>query len=236
LKSKLRIKNSGLPFVFLNLAMSADGKITTANRSAPPFSSPRDREHMLELRATADAVMSGARTVDLNEVNLGPGPLKYRHQRLRRGLAENNLRVVVSGTGSIDPHAHIFQKRFSPIIVFTSHRAPVSRLKILQRLADEVKVFGDGEVNFRQALRWLHEKWKVRRLLCEGGGELDDALFRASVVDEIHLTICPIILGGRLAPTIADGAGLGSLAKAAQFKLTSSRRIADELFLVYSRR
>jgi riboflavin-specific deaminase-like protein len=236
LKSNLRTKNSRLPFVFLNLAMSADGKITTANRSTPPFSSPRDREHMLELRATADAVMSGARTVDLNEVNLGPGPLKYRRLRLRRGLAENNLRVVVSGTGSIDPHAHIFQKRFSPIIVLTSNQAPVSRLKILQRLADEVKVFGDSEVNFRQALRWLHDKWSVRRLLCEGGGELNDALFRAGVVDEVHLTLCPIILGGRLAPTIADGAGLGSLAKAAQFKLTSSRRIADELFLVYSRR
>ena len=85
----------------------------------------------------------------------------------------------------------------------------------------------------RQALRWLWRDWKVKRLLCEGGGELDDALFRAGVVDEIHLTICPRIFGGRNAPTIADGAGLGALARACQFELKSFRRTGDEVFLIY---
>jgi len=61
-----------LPFVFLNAAITADGKIAPANRHFIPFGGPRDREHLLELRATADAVMSGARTVDSDRVNLGP--------------------------------------------------------------------------------------------------------------------------------------------------------------------
>src|ERR1039458_184969 len=56
------------------------------------------------------------------------------------------------------------------------------------------------------SLNW-RSKWGVKRLLCEGGGELNDALFRAGLVDEIHLTICPKIFGGRTAPTIADGLG-----------------------------
>ena len=77
-----------LPFVFLNVAMTADGKIASANHAIPVPGSPRDKAYLMELRTCADAVMSGARTVDLNPVHLGPGPAKYRHMRVRRGLAE----------------------------------------------------------------------------------------------------------------------------------------------------
>jgi riboflavin-specific deaminase-like protein len=224
---------SDLPFTLLNLAMTADGKIATLNRQVSSFSSPRDKQHMMELRATVDAVMSGARTVDLNAVTLGPGSAKYRKLRIKRGMAEYNVRVIASGAGSIDPKAEIFKKRFSPIIILTTTRAGQRRLSLLQELADEVKVCGETELDFGSALRWLRKKWNVRRLLCEGGGELDDALFRAGVVKELHLTICPKIIGGRDAPTIADGTGFGSLARAYRLKLKSFKRRGEELFLVY---
>ena len=55
------------------MAMTADGKIATANRAVSSFGSRRDQDHLLQLRATADAVMAGARTADLNPINLGPG-------------------------------------------------------------------------------------------------------------------------------------------------------------------
>ena len=70
--------NPSLPFVFINMAMTADGKIATANRRVASFGSRRDQEHLLELRATADAVMAGARTADSHPINMGPGPAKYR--------------------------------------------------------------------------------------------------------------------------------------------------------------
>jgi len=226
-------EDSERPFLYLNLAMTADGKIATANRAVSSFSSRRDREHLLELRTTADAVMSGARTVDLNLVTLGPGPARFRRQRLRRGLAEYNLRIIVSGAGSIDPRAEVFKKRFSPIIILTTRRASAGRRERLRRLADEVKICGAREIDFRRALRWLRQKWGVKRLLCEGGGEVNDALFRAGVVDELHLTVCPRIFGGRTAPTIADGVGWRRLAQAAKLRLKSARREGDEMFFVY---
>src|ERR1700754_2475077 len=117
---KLKPDTSDRPFVFLNVATTADGKLAPANRQFVPFSSKRDQEHMLELRATADAVMSGARTVDLCPVQLGPGRVKYRRLRLKRGLAEYNLRIVVSGMATLDPRAEIFKHRFSPIIILTT--------------------------------------------------------------------------------------------------------------------
>jgi len=224
-----------LPFVFLNVAMTADGKIASANHVIPVPGSPRDKAYLMELRTRADAVMSGARTVDLNPVHLGPGPAKYRRLRLRRGLSEYNLRIIVSGSGSIDPNALIFKKRFSPIIILTSGRLSKKRLRILQGLATEVKICGSKEIDFRSAFAWLREKWKVKRLLCEGGGELNDALFRAGLVDELHLTICPSIFGGQDAPTLSDGIGVDHLRDAFPMKLRSMRRVGDELFLIFRR-
>jgi 2,5-diamino-6-(ribosylamino)-4(3H)-pyrimidinone 5'-phosphate reductase len=230
---KTRPQTGARPFVLINMAMTADGKIATANRRVSSFGSARDRRHLLELRATADAVMAGARTVDANAVNLGPGPARYRRLRVRRGLAEYNLRIIVSRTGSVDPAAEIFRRRFSPIIILTTRRAPARRRRALERLADEVKICGEREIDFRGALEWLREKWDVKRLLGEGGGEVNDALFRAGLVDELHLTVCPLIFGGRTAPTICDGRGAASLAAAAALKLKSCRREGEELFLVY---
>ena len=236
MNAQRRTRNSDLPFVLVNMAMSADGKIATANRAVSTFSSARDHDHLYELRATADAVMSGARTVDLNDYTLGPGAERFRKLRLRRGLAEYNLRVIVSGSGSVNPHAEIFKHRFSPLLVLTSERAPVSALGKLHAVADKVNVVGKREVDFPAALRWLRREWNVKRLLCEGGGELNDALFRAGLVDELRLTICPRIIGGRSAPTITDGLGCATLAEACQLRIRSTRRVGDELFCVFSRR
>jgi len=225
--------NSTLPFVLVNMAMTADGKIATANRAVSSFGSARDHEHLLELRATADAVMAGARTVSAAPINLGPGPARFRRQRLKNGLAEYHLRVIVSGSGLVNPQAEIFKHRFSPIIIITTKRASPVKLNQLRAVATAVKVFGNRNINLRAALSWLHRKWGVKRLLCEGGGELNAALFQAGLVHELHLTICPKIIGGREAPTIADGRGFRRLAKAALLQIKSFERIGDEVFAVF---
>ncbi len=215
------------------MAMTADGKIASANRAVTTFGSRRDRDHLYELRATADAVMAGARTIEETSANLGPGGARYQRLRLKNGLAGFSLRVIVSGSGSIDTNAAIFRNHFAPLIVLTTARAPARKLGRLRELADEVLVCGKREIDFATALFHLRQKWKVKRLLCEGGGELNDALFRAQLVDELHLTVCPKIFGGAHAPTIADGIGAARLAHATPLRLISSTRIGDELFLVF---
>jgi len=231
-----KTEDSTRPFVLVNMAMTADGKIATANRAVHSFGSPRDLRQLYELRATADAVLCGARTVEISEATLGNGGETFRRRRLKNGLAEFPVRVIASGHGSLAPTARIFQARFSPIILLVTRRASPQELRRLREHADEIRISGATEVDFRAALVWLRRKWNVKRLLCEGGGELNDALFRAGLVDEIHLTICPKIFGGRAAPTIADGVGCPRLSGAAEFQLTSVQRKSDELFTVFSRR
>ncbi len=224
------------PFVYLNLAMTADGKIATANRAITTFGSEKDSDQFYKLRATADAIMSGARTVDTLPITLGNGGEKYRKLRCKNGLSAHALRIVVSGTASLNPDAEIFKHRFAPIILLTSKSAAKARIKKLAPLVEDIGQFGEDELDIARALEWLQHKWKVKRLLCEGGGGLNDLLFRADVVDEINLTVCPFIFGGRTAPTISEGIGLPHLSDARKFDVKSMKQVADEMFLVFHRK
>lgn len=224
------------PFVLVTMALTADGKIATANRAIHTFGTPHDLAHLHALRATADAVLCGARTVDTGDVHLGPGPARYRRRRLEHGLAEYNLRIVVSGSGSVNLDAPFFTRRFSPILILTTEQPGPRRLAELAKVADAVAVCGRTRLDFTAALAWLRKHWQVRRLVCEGGGELNAAFFAAGLVDEIHLTFCPFVFGGHHAPTLADGPGVSRLAQAASFRLRSLRRLQNEAYCVYTPR
>ena len=197
--------------------MTADGKIATANRAISSFGSPRDLAQLYRLREQADAILCGAATINAENADLGPRP----GPPPRRGSARRQfpLRVVVSGRGNVDPDSRLFQRAFGPVIILATRRISKSRLCRLQGLAHTVKICGAGQIDFLAALRWLRSEWNVRNLLCEGGSQVNAALLEADLVDEINLTICPWIVGGRQAPTIAEGRGVADLADASNWRL-----------------
>ena len=84
----------------INMAMSADGKIAPPHRRFVEVGSRRDHANLLALRATADAVMCGARTVDSAPVTLDAGGAAYEQRRLRAGLARRWAGSGVSGPSS----------------------------------------------------------------------------------------------------------------------------------------
>jgi riboflavin-specific deaminase-like protein len=221
------------PWVAVNIAMTADGKIAPDSRRFRPFGSKRDQKLMMELRSRMDAVMAGARTIGTGKVTLSPGGKKYQEKRVENGLAEYNLRVIVSRTGSINPRAYIFSRKFSPILLLTSNAAPQHRLDALRKVTDGVFVSAGEDLDLAKALAWLRSEWGVKKILCEGGGELNAAMFRHGLVDELYLTVCPVIFGGRSAPTLADGLGVERLTEAKRFELKSSERVGDEMFCVF---
>ena len=213
------------PHVSINMAMTADGKIASANRAVSTFGSREDHAHLLALRDRADAILTGAGTLNAQpNVTLGPGP---------KPKMKPPLRIIASGSGQVNAKHKIFRSPGAPVLVLSTDGISRARLKNLEAAAHTVKIFGADEINFNLALVWLQKEWGVKRLLCEGGGQLNDALFRADVVDEVNLTVCPLILGGREAPTIAEGLGFAQLKDAAQFSLKSRRQVGNELFLVY---
>ncbi len=225
-------RRAGCPVVLMNMSMTADGKIATHDRRVSTFGSRLDHDHLLDLRATVDAVMCGARTADLNDINLGPGGVRHQCLRERNGLSRFNLRIVVSGSGTLNPEATLFRHTFSPVIVLTTERAPLRNLQRLRRVA-EVRVCGRREIDWPSTLRMLARAHGVRRLLCEGGGALNAGLFHAGLVDELHLTICPFIAGGQTAPTIADGSMRVELSRCTRMQRVRWEQRGGELFAVF---
>ncbi len=213
------------PHVSINMAMTADGKSASANRAVSTFGSRTDHAHLLALRDKADAILTGAGTLNAQpQVTLGPGP---------KSEQAPPLRVIASGSGQVNPRHKIFRTKGAPVVMLATERINQTRLEELKAVADVLEICGRKGINFERAFNFLKTEWNIKRILCEGGGHLNDSLLRAGVVDEVNLTVCPLILGGREAPTIADGIGFKRLADTSQFKLKSKKQVKDEMFLVF---
>lgn len=206
------------------MAMTLDGKIATARGRWSRFGSPADTAHLMELRSRADAILCGAETVRAEDANLS----------VSRGTRQPPLRVVVSGSARLDLRGRLFQAE-GPIVVLTTSRAAASRVAALRKLGVVVHRSRGPQVNLPAAIRWLHSKWKIRRLHCEGGAMLNDALMRAGEVDEIHVTLCPWLVGGLESPTLSEGIGASSLKAMRRFRYHSVRQVENELFVVLRR-
>lgn len=221
------------PRVCINMAMSADGKVASANHAVHTFGSPRDSFHLHELRAGADAILCGARTVEETGATMGNGGPRFDAWRIRAGRAPRPLRVIVSGSASISPEAPIWRDRAAPIVAWVSESAPAGHARRLASLADEVWTSPGPGIDIPAGLAWLARRHGIRDALLEGGGTLNDAFLRAGMVDELHLTWCPLLMGGARAPTAFDGLGFDQLGDSARLHLHSIRRRGGELFLVY---
>ncbi len=221
------------PFVFINMAMTLDGKISTVERRPTDWTSKADKRRLIENRATADAVIVGARTAETDRTSLSITDERLQRARVRRGQPPHPLRVIVSGNGSFRENIRVFERQVSPVLVFASHRAPRAKLERLARLPDvHVYVVGKREVDVPLMLDILARDWKVKRLLSEGGANLNWSLFAAHAVDEVHVTLCPWVFGGSSAPTLVDGAGFPRN-RIVNAKLLRCERKGQEMFLRY---
>lgn len=218
------------PHTSLIMAVSLDGKISTRDGAGPRFASEADGIRLREVRSHADAILVGAGTIIADDPTFTEHG-KYKDLRLQRGLAPNPIKVVVSGSGNVPEIARMFQPNGVPALVFTTERIPANRLASLQQVA-EVHCVGETTVNFRRVVEILGEVYQVEQLLIEGGGQVNFDVFRAGLIDEIYLTLCPKIIGGRDVTTSVEGDGFDFL-DIVDVELVDYRTVGDELFLHY---
>ena len=196
------VKNGGnRPFVVAHFAMTADGKTGTRASTPARFTSPSDKAHLQEIRAGADAVMACRGTVETDSTGLGISRRDLRGDRVSRGLPPVPLRVIISNSGRLDPGSKAFRYSASPIVVFSTRRMPERLRAAIARNAD-LFLFPAPSVDLRKALEILRAEFGVKRLVCEGDGNLLRSLASLDLVDRICLTVAPVIFGGHLAPTL----------------------------------
>lgn len=219
------------PFVFVNMATTVDGKITSAAREYPTFASAHDRRMMSHLRAKADAVIMGAGTLRADDPPLHIREPEALAARAEAGKPAELWHIVVSRSLQLDPTLNFFKNPAARRIVVTTEDAPQAAVRALAGKA-EVWQHGRGDVDLLALLQRLAESG-VQRLLLEGGAELNWRFCAADLIDELHITIAPALLGGKDAPTPIGGVGL-SMQQQRRMRLINVTQVEDELFCHYA--
>lgn len=195
------------PYVHINIAATADGKIDTFERKGAAISSARDKERVDQLRAEADAVMVGGRTLQDEDPKLTVKSILLREERLALGRPENPAKVGVASRLDLKPDSNFLTAGPARIFLFTTLQAEETKLADLRTLGAELYVLGEERVDLVAALKVLKENG-VNRLMVEGGATLNFELMRLGLVDELTIYVAPMIFGGETAPTTAAGSGL----------------------------
>lgn len=202
------------PRVIVNVAMSADGKIALTGNKEVKISGDEDFKRVHELRNRVDAIIVGIGTVLADDPKLTVKE-KYVDDPNRP------LRVVLDSQGRIPENSNIFKD--DNYLIATAQETDRK---------DFVRC-GDGDkVDINTLLRLLHEKG-VREILVEGGGEVIYSFFRSQAVDVFYVFVGSLIIGGRDAPTPADGEGARLLDDIIQLKLISQEHMDDGVLLKY---
>jgi riboflavin biosynthesis pyrimidine reductase len=196
------------PWLRANMVQSVDGAAAVDGRSGG-LSGDADKQVFRTLRSLADVVLVGAGTV--RDEHYRPAQLSAMQPGLRDGRAATPPIAVISGRLDVDLSTSLFTEAppEARTIVITSQTAPPGRLKQAQGAADVI-VAGTGQVDLPAALDALAERG-LRRVLTEGGPHLLAQLAAAGRLDELCVTVSPVLGAGDAGRILAGPALPGGL-------------------------
>lgn len=219
------------PYTTVILAMSADGKIADTTRSPARFASPADRTHLEKQIALTDGVLFGAGTLRAYGTTLSVSHPKLLQMRQQQGLKPQPAQIVCSPSGQLDPQLRFFRQEVPRWLLTTATGA--KNWQSASGCFEQILVVNtwEGKIDWQQAFGQLTQLG-IKHLGILGGGELVASLFAADLINELWLTVCPLILGGAAAPTPVEGQGfLAQVAK--RLELLGVETIGQEVFLHY---
>ena len=216
--------------VVVNAAMSADGKLASRRREQLAISGAEDFDRVDRLRADSDAVMVGVGTVLADDPSLTVKDGDRHSERLDRGEPENPARVVADSRIRTPPDAAVLDDAAETYLL-TSEAAPTDFIEQMEEAGAYVLAAGEDRVDLTTALAKL-EGEGIERLMVEGGGELIFSLFEAGLVDELRVYVGGKVLGGRDAPTLADGDGF--VESFPELALQSVEQVDDGVLLTWT--
>lgn len=189
------------PFIALNMVSSADGRATLDGRTAP-MSAAADRELFHHLRTQADGILVGAGTVRLERYGPVTKTPELQAKREREGVRPDAVAVIATRSGDLP-----------------------AEIPLLAKAPESVRLVSD----LASGLASLRREG-VRSLLCEGGPTLNRTLFADHLLDELFLTVAPVVAGTAERLTLVEGPPLPTRV---DLDLLSVHEAAGHLFMRY---
>lgn len=207
--------------------MSIDGKIST-RRNDSSFSSRKDWIRVHKLRSSVDGIVVGISTV------LEDNPmLNVRYY----SKSKDPVRIIIDSKARIPLNSRIIKSsKKIQTIVGTTRNAPIRKINALKKVGVQVLFSGKRKVNIKSLFQQL-ENLGLKRLLVEGGGEINWSVLKIGLANELIVTISPVVVGGRNAKTLVEGEGISNITNGIKLKLTRTLiNNKNEIVLFYKLR
>ncbi|MDR0980898.1 MAG: 2,5-diamino-6-(ribosylamino)-4(3H)-pyrimidinone 5'-phosphate reductase [Methanocalculaceae archaeon] len=219
------------PYVIINAAMSADGKISTKEHRQTKISGNQDFARVDRLRANCDAVMVGIGTILADDSSLRLKTPDLIAERAAAGKEEQPMRVVIDSQARMPLDGDMFKKGTGRRVIFVAETAPEERIAALAKKATVI-VAGTDKVDLNLVLDKLGEMG-VRKLMVEGGATLLWSFTSRKLFDEIRIYVGALIIGGVNAPTFVDGCGFTRAEGFTHLILKNVEKIDDGLLITW---
>lgn len=215
-------------YVILNAAMSIDGKIST-RRNDSSFSSRKDWIRVHKLRSSVDGIVVGISTVLEDNPMLS---VRYYSKGTK-----DPVRIIVDSNARIPLNSRIIRSSKNiQTIVATTPNASTRKIKELKKAGVQVLVSGKRKVNIKNLFQQL-ENLGLKRILVEGGGEINWSVLKIGLANELIVTISPVVVGGRDAKTLVEGEGTANITNGIKMRLSKTLiNYKNEIVLFYKLR
>lgn len=215
-------------WVRANMITSLDGGATDDGKSAG-LAGPGDHALFSRMRQEADVVLVGASTVRIENYSGAQMSLAQRQERQGRGQTELPPIAIVTHGADFEHDAKIFTRTEIPPLIMTSHDAVADARGRFGSTAEVIDASGSDadSVDLAVVLKTFAER-KLLRVLSEGGPGMIGLLIAHGLLDELCLSIAPILVGGR-AGRIATGDG------DAHTRMRRSHLLTDDDGYLYTR-
>jgi 5-amino-6-(5-phosphoribosylamino)uracil reductase len=220
------------PYTTVVLAMTADGKIADKARSPARFSSAADKAHLEKQISLVDGVIFGANTLRAYGTTLPISNPQLLQARQELNKPPQPVHIVCSASAKIDPELRFFSQPVPRWLLTTSAKAKSWQGKEEGKF-DRIIVAESHSycIDWIEAFEQL-TRLGLKKLAILGGGKLVASLLEKDLIDELWLTVCPIIFGGVNSPTPVEGSGF-LFARSPRLELLSVETVEQEVFLHY---